>query len=232
MGKSHSRNSEPPKLKNSEVLEYSRQYLFSASVIEMLYSHFYRIASSQNDDGVIDIDEFCTNINHNPSQHRILQGLFNLFDVNTDGAINFREFLQGLSIFNKVDHLGNNIDSSPMITAAKTKEQVGFSLRVLDIDKKKRIYLNEVQNLLTSAVRMNIGLNISAKSIEDIAKRTFEEEDWQEENGEIFLTVDKYMNMAMKRPEQFNWLEPDMERIMQACKKKKKSSGKSRCLSV
>lgn len=232
MGNSHSRKLEPPKLKNSEVLEYSRQYLFSAAVIERLYSHFYRIASSQNDDGVIDIEEFCSNINHNPSQHRILQGLFNLFDVNTDGAINFREFLQGLSIFNKVDHLGNSIDSSPMITAAKTKEQVGFSLRVLDMDKKKKIYLKEVQNILMSAVRMNIGLNLSGKSIEGIVKRTFEEEDWQEENGEIFLTADKYMKTAMKRPEQFNWLEPDMERIMQVFKKKKKSSGKSRCLSV
>ena len=232
MGLSHSRKVEPPKLKNSELQEFSRQSLFSAPVVEKLYSHFYRIASSQNDDGVIDLNEFCTIVCHIPSQSRILKGLFNLFDANSDGAINFREFIQGLSIFNKVDYLGNNIDSSPMIAAAKTKEQVGYCLRVIDIDKKKKICLKDVQGLLMSTAKLNIGLKISEKNIEEIVKRTFDEEDWRQEGGEVFLTVENYTSMAMKRPEQFDWLMPDMERIMQDQKKPKHKNSKSRCLSV
>lgn len=232
MGHSHSRKVEPPKLKYSELQEFSRQSLFSGSVVEKLYCHFYRIASSQNDDGVIDLNEFCTNVCNIPSQSRILKGLFNLFDVNSDGAINFREFIQGLSIFNKIDYLGNSIDSSPMIAAAKTKEQVGYCLRVLDIDKKNKISLKEVQGLLMSVIKLNIGLKISEKSIEEIVKRTFDEEDWKEQGGEVFLTVEKYTLMAMKRPEQFDWFAPDMEQILQDPKKSKHKSNKSRCLSV
>ena len=47
-----------PKLKNSEIREFSTQTLFSNEKVEKLYSHFYDISASQTDDGVIDLEEF------------------------------------------------------------------------------------------------------------------------------------------------------------------------------
>jgi Ca2+-binding EF-hand superfamily protein len=230
MGNSSTRSSEPPKLKTAELQEFSRQSLFSVTVVEKLYSHFYRIASSENDDGVIDLDEFCSKIHRSHTRSRMLLGLFNLFDLNTDGAINFREFLQGLSIFNKIDHLGNNLDHSPMIAAVKTKEQIGYVLRLLDMEKSKKIYLREVVNILNSG-KNDIGLKLKKETLKKIVERTFQEEESQNDEEE-YLSHEHFMKNYLKRPEVFDWLAPDMERIMQDDKKIKNKANKSRCLSV
>src|SRR5574343_90196 len=163
MGHSHSR-SEPPKLKSAELQEFSRQSLFSHPVVEKLYSHFYRIASSENDDGVIDIDEFCAKIHRSHTHSRILVGLFNLFYVNTDGAINFREFLQCLSIFDKFDQMGNSMDHSPMIAAVKTREQIAYVVRMLDLDKKKKVCVKDDYAMLFSASD-EVGLKIKRDNL-------------------------------------------------------------------
>ena len=231
MGTSKSKSLEPPKLKPAELQEFSRQSLFSHPVVEKLYSHFYRIASSENDDGVIDIDEFCAKIHRSHTHSQILVGLFKLFDVNTDGAINFREFLQGLSIFNKFDHMGNSMDHSPMITAVKTREQIGYFMRMLDVNKKKKICSKDVYGLLLSATD-EIGLRIRRENLMKIVERTFDEEDCQEQEDGVFLTSEGFMKAYIKRPEVFDWLAPDMERIMQDEKKDKHKANKSRCLSV
>lgn len=232
MGTSNSRKLEPPRLKNAEINEFSRQSLFSPQLIERLYGHYYRIASSQNDDGVIDLNEFCLIIHKNPNRSFILEGIFNLFDANRDGVINFREFLQGLSIFNKIDSLGNNIEHSPMITAAKTKEQIDFSLRLLDLGRRRKIYVSDIQRHLVSAVKENPSLRLNDKAIEAIVERTFDDEDYEKDESGKYLTCESYTKMVLRKPIIFKWLAADMERMMQDSSKKTPKRSKSRCLSV
>ena len=127
--------------------------------------------------------------------------------------------------------MGNSMDHSPMITAVKTREQIGYFMRMLDVNKKKKICSKDVYGLLLSATD-EIGLRIRRENLMKIVERTFDEEDCQEQEDGVFLTSEGFMKAYIKRPEVFDWLAPDMERIMQDEKKDKHKANKSRCLSV
>ena len=232
MGGSNSKKQEPPRLKNAEIQEFSRQSLVRPDIIEKLYGHFYRIASSQHDDGVIDINEFCLMIHKNQNRSLIIEGLFNLFDANHDGVINFREFLQGISIFKTDDSFANNIHESSPVSASKIKEQIDLSVRILDISNKKKIYLSEVKKLLISAVRENTQLKLSENTIEVIVSRTFENEVYKTDDQGPYISLEEYSKMIYRNPAIVSWLSADEERIKQDYIKKPPKTSKSRCMSV
>jgi Ca2+-binding EF-hand superfamily protein len=230
MGSSSSKKIGPPRLKKSEITEFSKETLFAPKVIEKLHYHFYRMARSQNDDGVIDLEEFAMSIHKTPTKSPIIEGLFNLFDANHDGAINFHEFINGLSTFNKSDAFGNTIHESKMTTAAKLIEQIEVSLRIIKTVNKK-IYLADLQSILISAIKEIPSMRVLGDAIESIVKESFENEEHEQDDKGIYLTVKNYTRMVVKNPRMLKWLSSDIERISQETGKKVRKN-KPRCLSV
>lgn len=232
MGGSSSRRIEPPRLKNAEIQEFSRQSLFSTEIIEKIYGHFYRIASSQHDDGVIDLNEFCLIIHKSHNRSSIVEGLFNLFDANHDGVINFREFLQGISTYNNEESFECKAHESSPVFASKLKHQIDVSVRIINANQWQKVYIADVQKVLTSAVKENPTIKLSEEGIELIIRKTFEEEKVERDEFGKFISFDNYSKMIYKNPSIVSWLAVDKERITQDVYKKGPKRSKSRCISA
>ena len=59
---------------------------YTDSELRGLLDEFNRVAGSQTDDGVVDIDEFAAILNAKPDDEKV-QKLFSLFDSNHDGFV-------------------------------------------------------------------------------------------------------------------------------------------------
>ena len=84
------------RLKRKEVREFMSLTHFNSDEVRCLYEHFRHISSGVHDDGVIDKEEFTAAMGFQNKFY--VDRMFQLFDENGDGAINFTEFLCGLSI--------------------------------------------------------------------------------------------------------------------------------------
>lgn len=69
----------------------------SLDEVKKLYNQFNSIASSRDDDGVIDREEFQQALGLKDSL--FVKRMFSLFDSDGNGKIDFREFICGLSTF-------------------------------------------------------------------------------------------------------------------------------------
>ena len=94
MGNQNSGNN---KLKKQELRKLVEVTHFDIEEIQKLYEQFRSISSSRQDDGVIDKTEFQQALGLKDSL--FVDRMFSLFDADTDGNIDFREFICGLSVF-------------------------------------------------------------------------------------------------------------------------------------
>ena len=232
MGSSQSKRFDPPRLKIAEIQEFSKQSLFSSMLIEKLYGHFYRIASSQKDDGVIDFDEFCFIIQKAQNRSLAIERLFNLFDANHDGVINFREFIQGLSTFNIPDSFEVKNNQHSLISSAKLKEQIEVSFRIIDINNTKKIYMRDLASLLISSLKENLYINLSNVQVELIIKNTFENQSHGRDEYGSFFSFDDYSKLVANNPSIVKWLSADTEIIIQEIYKKNNQKSRSKCISL
>jgi Ca2+-binding EF-hand superfamily protein len=209
---------EVPKLRRSELEEFSKQSLLIPMIVEQLYRHFYRISSSKIEDGVIDLSEFCLSIKKKENS-LISERIFSMFDANNDGVINFREFLLGISVFSDCQDI--MLKENTHMAAIRIKDKIEYSLRIVNIKKNNRIYVEDVVNILTSVIEEKNLIKLDTKQIKSIVKNTFKTEKVQKDQHGKYWDQISYSKMISKNQKVFKWLAVDIERLKQQIKRKR-----------
>jgi Ca2+-binding EF-hand superfamily protein len=215
-----------PKLRRSELEEFSKQSLLLPTVIEGLYSHFYRISQSRTPDGVIDISEFCFSIKKQESS-LLIERIFHMFDTNSDKVINFREFILGISILSENQDL--MIRENSTMAAIRMKEKIEQSLRIFDLRQCKKVYSKDLLDILTTVIQEKAFKGLSRKMIKKIVRNTFKSEETQEDEIGKYWTQETYAKMVMKYPAMFKWISVDIETIKHQIKQ---ARNVAKCLSL
>ena len=217
---------EAPKLRRSELEEFSKQSLLLPNVIEGLYNHFYRISQSRTPDGVIDISEFCFCIKKQEA-NLMIERVFHMFDTNSDKVINFREFILGISVLS--DNQVLMIQENSTMAAIRTKEKIEQSLRIFDLQSSKKVYSKDLTKLLTTLIQEQSFKGLTRKMVKKIVRNTLKLEATQEDENGKYWTQETYAKMVIKNPELFKWLSVDLETIKHQLKQQRNVA---KCLSL
>mmetsp|Transcript_14907 Transcript_14907/g.16860 ORF Transcript_14907/g.16860 Transcript_14907/m.16860 type:complete len:203 (-) Transcript_14907:2225-2833(-) len=180
-------------LKKREIKEYMQRTHFDYNEIDALYNHFKSIASSKNDDGVIDRKEFQSALGL--SESLFLDRMFQLFDDKNIGQINFTEFLSGLSI---------------LCTRGTLEEKIQFSFRIFDFDNDGKISKQELGSMLHTSLKEN-KVYMTTEQIGHVVDSTFKEADT---NGDGFIDFDEYKALVDNHPSILSNMTIDFKRVI------------------
>ena len=182
-------------LKASELNEFHNMTLFSNDLLIKLHEYFKRFSAIQTDDGVIDYEEFCIIINK--KDRNLTKRLFNAMDVNSDGNLNYREFIKFISVF-----INGSID-----------EQINLSYKIFMNPQTKVIDYDTMKQLLHDVVQTEETLKefFTIETIEELVSETF-----IEINGDTStpINITKYKEMVTKIPQILTWLQVDLNIIL------------------
>lgn len=233
MGSKPGKAKSVPRLRSSELQEFSKQTLFSNDKIEKLYTHFYTISTSQTDDGVIDFQEFCSVLSL--TDNVMTTRLFHLFDANKDGVINFREFLLGISTFINSfsdDKDAEQVNGRYLISSAKLQEQIDMSFRLFDLRGNGKVYVADLKSVLAASLH-SLKLPLTELQLQQVAENSFSGLPVQEDENGRFIDRDTYKRMLWRNQEALKWLSVDLERVAlgaRALMQASKSGKKAKCL--
>ena len=157
MGFSQSNESNIITLRTSELNEFHNMTLFSNDILLKLHEYFRKFSAVQTDDGVIDYDEFCMIINK--KDNLLNRNIFNSIDVNSDGYLNYREFIKFISVF---------INGS-------FEEQSSLAFRIFMEKDLKLITFKNTKEMINDIILNDNNLNkiIDKELIHEITEETF-----------------------------------------------------------
>ena len=184
-------------LKTSELNGFHNMTLFSNEILVRLREYYKRFSAIQTDDGVIDYEEFCMIINK--KDKNLTKRLFNAIDINSDGSLNYREFIKFISVF-----INGTLD-----------EQITLSYKIFMNSDNKLIEYNNMKNLLCDVINAEESLKgfFTEENIEEIVKETFKEANG---NVETPMNLEKYKVMVKKNPHILTWLKVDLSVILKS----------------
>ena len=157
MGFSQSSESNTITLRTSELNEFHNMTLFSNDILLKLHEYFKKFSAIQTDDGVIDYDEFCMIINK--KDNLLNRNIFNSIDVNSDGSLNYREFIKFISVF---------INGS-------FEEQSSLAFKIFMEKDLKLITFKHTKEMINDIILNDNNLNkiIDKELIHEITEETF-----------------------------------------------------------
>jgi len=153
-----------------EVSNLSRQLGLNMSAIEAELESFADIA--RKTDGLIRMTEFASYLGI-PSSEPGLVELFNLYDSDRDGVIDFREYLMGVSLISK---------------PCNTEETIALAFRLFDRGGKGHVTQRDVTKALAHTLNMT----------EEESRRLFRQVQKAEHDC---ITFDEFRAHAQKKPE-------------------------------
>ncbi|GLT78080.1 hypothetical protein SLA2020_496260 [Shorea laevis] len=158
-----------PRYEKSAIL--ASETAFTVNEVEALYDMFKKLSSSIFDDGSIHKEEFllalCGNRNN---QNLFANRMFQLFDSNHDGVIEFSEFVLALSVFHP---------------DAPQSEKVAFAFQIYDIRQTGFIEHGEVKEMIWALLDESDSI-LPDDTVEAIIYKTFEAAD-SKRDGKIDL---------------------------------------------
>lgn len=158
-------------LGEEEVNEFSAMTHFSEQEVRALHIHYNSISASHRDDGLIDRTEFQTALGYNLNECFYVDRIFELFDMNQDGFISFKEFILNVSVFS---------------TKGTKEEKVAFSFKILDLKGDDKLDEEELRQMLKACVSEH-KINMKSEHIDQLLSKTFYEVDL-DKDGFIDLT--------------------------------------------
>mmetsp|Transcript_28960 Transcript_28960/g.46715 ORF Transcript_28960/g.46715 Transcript_28960/m.46715 type:complete len:159 (+) Transcript_28960:169-645(+) len=139
--------------------------------------------------------------------------LFQLFDENDDGRINFQEFLCGLSI---------------LCIRGTLEEKMMFSFRIYDFDNDNKISNEELTSMLKTSLLEN-GVDMSPAQVELIIRSTFEEADI---NLDGFIDFEEYKKIVGNHPSILSNMTLDFRKVIEHRLELAKQQGSSKRSSI
>ncbi len=163
--------------------------------IQKLYDQFRGISSSRDDDGVIDKMEFQTALGLKDSL--FVDRMFSLFDGDTDGNIDFREFITGLSVFCEKGTIDEKLKFSFRIYVCSCLFlRSSFFTLCKDFDNDGFISKDELYKLLRASLVEN-SLGIPEEQLQSLVDATFAEADT---DGDGKISFEEYRVLVTKHP--------------------------------
>ena len=199
MGFSQSNESNIITLRKSELNEFHNMTLFSNDILLKLHEYFRKFSAVQTDDGVIDYDEFCMIINK--KDNLLNRNIFNSIDVNSDGYLNYREFIKFISVF---------INGS-------FEEQSSLAFKIFMEKDLKLITFKNTKLMINDIIQIDNSLNklIDNELINEITEESF---------INLFGGIDKEINLEQFREvlknnhDILSWFKVDLNYIFKNSK--------------
>ncbi|KAM6583869.1 hypothetical protein CsatB_010871 [Cannabis sativa] len=155
---------------------------FTVSEIQALYELFMKVSSSVVKDGLIHKEELQLALfQSNDKRNLFLDRIFNLFDVNRNGCIEFGEFVQTLSIFHPKTS-----------EAVKTK----YAFKLYDLRHTGYIEREELKEMVQALLKES-DLNLSEDVVKMIVDKTFAEAD---SKGDGRIDEEEWKEYVEKNP--------------------------------
>ena len=217
-------------LKLSELEEFHNITLFSNEILIKLYEIFKFFSSIKINDGVIDYSEFLTILNK--KDLIITKRIFDSIDVNSDGSLNYREFIKFFSVF-----VNGNFE-----------EKTSLSFKIFMDKEKKKITFFSMKKMLFEIIKENNFLNdddienvcyesfknfvVNCKNInnnsndfndessvifnnEDVNENCDDNNDFDEDEIKKFeIDLENYREIVKKNPEILELIKIDINKIL------------------
>ena len=152
---SHQNHINSTGLKTSELQEFHNITLFSNEILIKLYEIFKFFSSIKINDGVIDYSEFLTILNK--KDLIITKRIFDSIDVNSDGSLNYREFIKFFSVF-----VNGNFE-----------EKTSLSFKIFMDKEKKKITFHSMKKMLFEIIKENEYNFLNDDDIENVCYESF-----------------------------------------------------------
>ena len=186
-------------LRTSELNEFHNMTLFSNDILLKLHEYFRKFSAVQTDDGLIDYDEFCMIINK--KDNLLNRNIFNSIDVNSDGYLNYREFIKFISVF---------INGS-------FEEQSSLAFKIFMDKELKLITFKNTKLMINDIIQTDNSLNklIDNELINEITEESF---------INLFGGIDKEINLEQFREvlknnhDILSWFKVDLNYIFKNSK--------------
>ncbi|OMP02917.1 Recoverin [Corchorus olitorius] len=170
------------RVENENPARLSAQTCFNESEVKALYELFRKLSSSLVNDGYISKEEFQLGLFRNSNKQSLFADrIFQLFDINHDGFIEFEEFVKSLSIFHP---------------EAPHSEKVAFAFQLYDIWETGFIEREEVKEMIW-ALLAESDLILPDDIVEAIIDKTFEDAD-SKRDGKIDL--EEWKELVARNP--------------------------------
>ncbi|XWS48558.1 hypothetical protein CRYUN_Cryun13aG0087800 [Craigia yunnanensis] len=161
-GASSKRSKQAPGYEKSTVL--AAETPFTVSEVEVLYELFKKLSNSIIADGLIHKEEFQLALFKNRNQRNLFADrIFDIFDVNRNGVIEFGEFVRSLGVF----HPNALVD-----------DKIAFVFRLYDLRQTGFIEREELKEMVLALLHES-DLVLSVENVESIVDKTFSEADTQ-----------------------------------------------------
>eukprot|EP01060_Flectonema_neradi_P015377 TRINITY_DN219_c1_g1_i10.p1 TRINITY_DN219_c1_g1~~TRINITY_DN219_c1_g1_i10.p1 ORF type:complete len:181 (+),score=45.22 TRINITY_DN219_c1_g1_i10:66-608(+) len=162
------------------IAELAQSTSFSADEIRNMQDNFNKLAASKKDDGLIDKDEFKEMLS-NQGNSAFVDGLFRMFDADSDGFIDFKEFVVSLSIY---QNKNKNI----------TEEgKLKLLFKIYDVDQDGEISREDLFTVLKSCLESNF-LTLDDTMIGSVVDATLQKHKLSSKGGIDFTEYTKAFN--------------------------------------
>ena len=186
-------------LRTSELNEFHNMTLFSNDILLKLHEYFRKFSAVQTDDGLIDYDEFCMIINK--KDNLLNRNIFNSIDVNSDGYLNYREFIKFISVF----------------INGTFEEQSSLAFKIFMDKELKLITFKNTKLMIIDIIQTDNSLNklIDNELINEITEESF---------INLFGGIDKEINLEQfrevlkKNHDILSWFKVDLNYIFKNSK--------------
>lgn len=155
---------------------------FSVNEVEALQELYEKMSSLVVDDGYIQKEDFTFALFRNSNNRNLFADrIFDLFDANRNGHIDFGEFVRALSIFH------------PRTPEA---EKIAGAFRLYDLRHTGYIEHEELVEMVLALLKES-DLNLSDDIVKGIVDKTFKEADI---NGDGRIDLEEWKEYAAKNP--------------------------------